>query len=98
MTAAEELVTAAMSDRAEHDAITRAIRQLRSWVDITAERVTKANADWHDDPEGDPKGHAEYHAPAIEQFPREARDAAIMELVQFYLNETTLQESQPRPI
>jgi hypothetical protein len=96
MTAAEELVTAAINERAEHDAITRAIRQLRSWVDITAERVAKANADWHDDPESD--SHAAYHAPAIEQFPREARDAAIIELVQFYLNETTLQESQPKPI
>ena len=91
---AETLVTAASSDRAEHDAITRAIRQLRSWLDICAERVAKANADWHDDPEGDPEGHAEHHAPAIEQFPREARDAAIIDLVRFHLNETNLQEPQ----
>lgn len=93
MTAAEELVTAAMNDRAEHDAITRAIRQLRSWVDITAERITKANADWHDDPAAE--DHAAYHAPAIEQFPRDARDEAILDLVRHYLTEATL---QGRPI
>ncbi len=51
-----------------------------------AERATKGNATWHDDPDGG--DHALYHAPADQQFPAEQRLIAIAELVSYILTET----------
>lgn len=82
---AETLVIAANNDKRTYDAIVFAVRHLRSAIDQTAVRVAKENAEWHDDPNAD--DHAEFHAPADVQFPREIRDEAIKDLVAYYLAE-----------
>jgi hypothetical protein len=88
---ADTLQTAAMNHKPEYNSIVFAVKHLRRTLDRTADRVAKANAEWHDDPE-DVEGHAEYHAPAAEQFPRDVRDEAIRDLVAHYLGEITLNE------
>lgn len=87
---AETLVRSAMNEQSEWARVTSAVRQLRHAIDRTSRRVARANADWHDDPEAD--DYAEFHAPAAEQFPREVRDEAILDLVRHYLTEITLDE------
>lgn len=87
---AKQLTISAMNDPSTHRTITFAVRHLRAAVDRTANAEAKANAVWHDDPEA--PDHAECHAPADVQFPRETRDEAILELVRHYLVEITLRE------
>jgi hypothetical protein len=91
---AETLTTAAMNDRHDWARITHLVGQLRLVIDHTAQRAARENSAWHDDPEAE--GHAKYHAPADVQFPRDVRDAAVLELVRHYLTEITLSE-QARP-
>lgn len=88
----EALATAAVNETREYNQIMFAVKQLRSALDRTANRVAKENAEWHDDP--DAEDHLTYHAPADEQFPREARDEAIRQLVAHYLAELAIQESK----
>jgi hypothetical protein len=88
---AENLVLSAMNDRPTHDAIVSAIERLRSTMDRCAARAARANAEWHDDPQAD--DHADYHAPADVQYPRDVRDEAIRELVAHYLCEMALSEA-----
>ena len=57
-------------------------------VDSKAIALARERAEWHDDPKGDPQGHAESHAPADKQFPEELRKAVALELVEYYLTET----------
>lgn len=84
----ESLVLAANNDQRAYKQIVSAVRQLRRTIDEVAENTAKANAEWHDDPEAD--DHAAFHASADKQFPLRVRDAAIKELVRFYLAELTL--------
>ena len=57
-----------------------AFRRASAAVDRAARKLARDRAEWHDDPEGDPKGHAEHHAPWAVQFPPEARAAVVVEL------------------
>lgn len=82
---AETLVTAANNEKSEYESIVFAVKHLRATIDRTANRVAKENANWHDDPNAE--DHADYHASADVQFPRELRDEAIRDLVAFYLAE-----------
>ena len=86
----ETLEIAANNEKVEYDSIVSCVKRLRATLDKTAERVAKANADWHDDPSAE--DHAEYHAHAIVQFPREVRDEAIRNLVNYYLKEFSIQD------
>lgn len=56
---------------------------LRMFIDRVAKKQAKANADWHDDPESE--DHADYHAPAEDQFPRGVRDKTILATVAHHL-------------
>lgn len=91
MFTAEQLEIAVQNDRRAYDAFWNSVKLLRAAVDRVAERVAKENADWHDDPEAD--DHAEYHAPADQQFPREVRDECIKSLFAHYVGELTLSEN-----
>lgn len=86
----ETLIRSAMNDARDYDRVTFAVRHLRRAVDATARRVASQNAEWHDDPTAE--DHEEFHAPADVQFPREARDEAILDLVRHYLTEIALSE------
>lgn len=93
MTSKEEvrqLKVGAINDPIIDRTIAFAVRHLRAAVDRTANLVARANADWHDDPEA--SDYAEFHSPAEVQFSREARDKAILDLVQRYLVEISLAE------
>ena len=92
---ADTLVTAAMNELGDYDAIVFAVIGLRRTIDRTAARVAKANAEWHDDAEAE--DHAAFHAPAEEQFPREMRDEAIRDLVAHYLVEMALNDTAKGP-
>lgn len=78
------------NDKPWHTSLLYHINAIRRLIDQTAIAVATANAEWHDDPEAD--DHAEFHAPASEQFTRETRDEAIKSLVSYYLAEMTIQE------
>jgi hypothetical protein len=64
-------------------------RQLRASFDNLANQQAKANADWHDDQESE--DHARYHAPAIEQFPPDVRNAAIIKVIAYHLRELDIE-------
>jgi hypothetical protein len=68
------------SDKRTLDAADFAFRHVSQAVDLAARVLAKARADWHDDPEHDPEGYAEHHAPAFEQFDDEARAAVVVAL------------------
>jgi hypothetical protein len=85
-------ILARNNDAQISNSITHHVKMLRSLIDRVAENAAKANAEWHDDPAAE--DHAEWHAPAIEQYPREVRDECIRSLVDFYLGEFTIQEGQ----
>ena len=70
------------SDKRTLDAADFAFRHLSAAVDNAARVLAKARADWHDDPEGDPEGYAEHHAPWAEQFDPEARAAVVVALLE----------------
>lgn len=72
------------------DAVQSAVRLLRSVVDRAASEAARENRQWHDDPEAE--DHKDFHAPAIEQFPRSVRDETIIGLVEFHLSEMALEE------
>lgn len=88
---AESLDLFIANDKPIHDSIVFAVKHLRSTVDRAAEKLAKANAEWHDDPDAD--DHAAWHAPADVQFPREVRDEVIRDLVGYWLNELTIREN-----
>lgn len=69
------------SDKRTLDAFDFAFRHVSRVVDSAARELAKFNAAWHDDPTGDPEGHAKMTAPAIEQFTPEARAAVVMALL-----------------
>lgn len=83
--AAAALALCANNDHTDYRNIVYAVKQLRGTLDRTAYRLAKANAAWHDDPSAD--DHAAHHLPPEEQFPRAARDQAIIDLVTCYLAE-----------
>lgn len=68
------------SDKRTLDAADFAFRHVSSAVEYAARQLAKARSDWHADPEGDPDGYAEHHAPADEQFTVEARALVVVEL------------------
>jgi hypothetical protein len=68
------------SDRRTLDAADFAFRHVSQAVDNAARYLAAERAKWHDDPTGDPEGHAEHHAPADEQFNAEARALVVMEM------------------
>lgn len=84
---ADELVRIAMNESSVHRQITFAVRHLRAAVDSAARIAAKGNADWHDDPEGDPEGHELHHRTPDEQYPAAVRDDAAQELFEHYLGE-----------
>lgn len=63
------------------------LREIMSQINRHANVLAKENANWHDDPNGDPEGHAAMHAPAHIQFPPEVRRAVAMELFEYFLTE-----------
>lgn len=66
-----------------YKSIRTGVEIIRSAMNRLAERQAKANAAWHDDPSSE--DHADYHAPAIDQFPREVRDKAVIGVVEYHL-------------
>ncbi len=78
--AAEALELYVVNDRQMLERVRFAFRHVSLAVDRAAETQAKERADWHDDPDGDPTGHAECHAPASEQFSTEARAAVVVAL------------------
>ncbi len=80
-TAAEELeLFITTSDQATLAALDFAFCEAAAAVDHAAWTLANIRAGWHDDPKGDPEGHAEHHAPPLEQFDTEARAAVVMAL------------------
>lgn len=57
-----------------------AFRHLSRAVDNAARSLAKARAAWHDDPKAD--DHVDFHAPAFEQFPDNARAAVVVALLE----------------
>lgn len=92
---AESLELYTVNDKPTHDSIVFALRYMRHVIDRAAEAVAKANAYWHDDPEGDPEGYASHHAAPDKQFPRAVRDEAVINLVKYYLDEWAREEETP---
>ncbi len=80
---AEGLVNRVQNERDEHRSFRSKVEALRDLLDLVATRQAKANADWHDDPDSD--DHGLYHSPADQQFTREERDKALLELVARHL-------------
>lgn len=74
-----------------HNRARLAVAYLRQLVDAAARELTKQNANWHDDPQA--SDHPCYHAPAEDQFPREMRDEAILELVRYHLESINSNEA-----
>ena len=86
----DSLVLRMQNERTAIDSILHHVRSLRRLADRWAEQQSRDNAEWHDDPSSD--DHADYHASAFAQFPRDVRDEAVIELVRHYLTELTLDE------
>ena len=84
----ETLFLNVQNERSDYDSLIHHVKMLRALVDRAASRCAKENAAWHDDPTSE--DHAEYHSPADVQFPRELRDQAVKDLVDFYLGEMAL--------
>lgn len=81
------LFIAATNNSATLSDLKSSVKSFMWAVNYQAKQLAKANANWHDDPEGDPKGHKEMHAPAEIQFPPEIRRAVAMELFEYFLTE-----------
>ena len=77
------LVERVQNTKEEFNVIRLRVEQLRDALDEYAKRQAHDNAAWHDDP--DAPDHSLYHAPAEQQFPRDERDKAILELVARHL-------------
>lgn len=80
----DTLVNRVQNTQEEHAAIRRAVEALRRELDRVAARQTNDNQNWHDDPEAE--DWALFHCPPYDMFPRELRDAAILELVSRHLD------------
>lgn len=61
------------------DQLTYHTGRLRALMDLAARNLAGHNQNWHDDKASD--DHPLFQAPAEVQFPRELRDAAILDLV-----------------
>ena len=59
------------------------VESLRRLTDRAARELAQANQTWHDDKAA--ADHALFQAGEAEQFPREMRDAAVLELVRRHL-------------
>lgn len=81
---AENLFNFISNDKELWDSVVHHAHMLRSLVDRAAVQLAKENARWHDDPDAD--DHAEYHAPAEVQFPRDVRDEVVRDLIADRLN------------
>lgn len=88
---ADQLFDFAVNKEKHYKRIMFAVRQLRSVMDCVANELRNEHAEWADDPQA--ASYAEFHASADVQFPREMRDEAILELVNHYLAEITLQRT-----
>ena len=75
------------NDRDQLSRVMAAVRRLFVEIDIAADRCARALADWHDDPAGDPEGHAAAHAPAAEQYPEADRYRAALSLLDYFATE-----------
>ena len=80
----ETLVNHVQNTSEDHRHIRLYVERIRDYLDAVAKRHAKANMEWHDDPEAD--DHLLFHAPSDQQFPREVRDAAILEIVSRHLD------------
>ena len=88
---ARALDTYLSSDRGLHDSAASAIKTLRRAADRAASEIAKHRAEWHDDPSAE--DHADFHAPANEQFPREVRDELCRYLLRWWLDELNLRDN-----
>ena len=70
------------SDQKTLEAADFAFRHVSLAVDRAAIDLARHRAQWHDDPDGDPEGYAEYHAPWDEQFDTGARAAVVVALLE----------------
>lgn len=68
------------SDKRVLDRCDFAFKHASRAVDLASQDLADSRAEWHDDPDGDPKGYAEHHAPAGDQFDAEARAAVVVAL------------------
>lgn len=84
---AENLFLFVQNDHAAYDSICHYVRMMRATLDRCAVQLSKERAKWHDDPEAE--DHAEFHAPAIEQFPLDMRDRVAVELFTHYMSEVS---------
>lgn len=82
---AETLVNRISNEQAACESAKGCVKMLRHLVDRIAKLQAKDNANWHDDP--DAEDHAAFHADAIEQFPRDVRNQAIRDLVDYWVDE-----------
>ncbi len=85
---AQDLDLFISNDSLTHNSIRLSVKNIRHVV--AAAKLAKANAEWHDDLAAE--DHAEFHAPASEQFTREVRDEVIRDLVAYWLSEANIQE------
>jgi hypothetical protein len=69
------------------------VESFRRLMDRAASKLADANQQWHDDK--DAADHPLFQASGFEQFPREMRDAAILDLVKRHL-ETINQNEEYR--
>ncbi len=65
-------------------------KMLTALIDRAAVQLAKDRAEWHDDPQAE--DHAEFHAPAIEQFPLWVRERAVMSLIHEQMTELRIRE------
>lgn len=78
---AEELLLYLQNDGEIYTQFVNHIRLLKRVVNAAASGLALHKAQWHDDPETE--NYAEFHAPAIEQFPPEARKKTLLAQVQY---------------
>ncbi len=66
------------------------VESLRRLMDGAARDMNKVHREWHDDQ--DAADHPLYHAGEFDQYPRELRDAAVLDLVKRHLD--TINENE----
>lgn len=82
---AQGLFNLSQNDRATHESFAHWVNMMVSEMSRVARRSAKANADWHDDPDG--ADHGLYHAPVDQQYPSEMQLEAVAEVVLYFLRE-----------
>lgn len=83
---AEGLRLAIVGDSKRHEEFAHYVAAMTAAMSRTARECAKANAEWHDDEEGE--DHGLYHAPVDAQYPAEVQVEAIAEVVLYLLRAT----------